>query len=172
MVSETYINIFATYVCMNMGRHGCPDCNAVFDTKVQLTKHRQKKNPCNVGFPCNQCGKNLKTAETRRKHQKHCTGPEKTLEMVQAELDEVRSQLAAQTVEHAEASSSREPLQAPVEASSSSSNREASQPPVEASSPSSHDASQPPADNLPAVIDWPDFFEFGDYKIRKTGETP
>lgn len=75
-------------------QHICPKCEASFDTRAQLTKHLQKKNPCDKGFPCDTCGKNLKTAETRRKHQKICKGPKKTLEDVQAELAQVRTELA------------------------------------------------------------------------------
>lgn len=77
-----------------MVQHICPKCEASFDTKAQLNKHLQKKNPCDKGFPCNICGKNSKTAETRRKHQKKCKGPKKTLEGVQAELEEVKNELA------------------------------------------------------------------------------
>lgn len=137
-----------------MVRHPCPNCDAVFGTKAELAKHLRKKNPCNKGFPCNLCGKNSKTAETRRKHQKKCTGPKKIerIEDVQAELDAVRKQLAAQTIVI----------------------QQAEQHPIadEASASSSEEPSQPPVEFAPAIIEQPDFFDFEGKHIRKTSETP
>lgn len=91
----THIKVNFGQLYYTMAVHTCPDCPLTFPTKQQLDQHLARKTPCNAGgHKCSKCDKGLKTAKTRRRHEKICKGKGTTLEDVQAQLDRVHAELA------------------------------------------------------------------------------
>ena len=89
----------------NMVEHRCDKCPYIAPNKAALKQHSDRKTPCNSGkFACRQgCGKTLKSTETRRNHEKGCSGPETTREELQAQLtnQEETNKLNMALVSHA-----------------------------------------------------------------------
>lgn len=130
--------------------YACEDCENSFPTPSKLAAHQNRKFPCTSGdFPCNKCPATFTRRSARDRHRKKCSGPKKTFENVQAELEALQAQLAAQTTKIQQAEQ---------------------KPAAEEASSSQDKPSQPPADASLAVIERTSLVEFE--KIRKTSEIP
>ena len=81
----------------SMAEEKCDKCSFVGD-KAAMQQHRNRKIPCDAGqYLCRKnCGKLLKSADTRRNHEKTCDGPKKTREELQIENTSLQAQLTNQ----------------------------------------------------------------------------
>ena len=81
----------------SMAEEKCDKCS-FFGDKAAMQQHRNRKIPCDDGqYLCREnCGKPLKSADTRRNHEKTCDGPRKTREELQIENTSLQAQLINQ----------------------------------------------------------------------------
>ncbi|DBB10695.1 TPA: hypothetical protein ACH3X3_007194 [Trebouxia sp. C0006] len=75
----------------------CDKCSFI-GNKAAMEQHRKRKTPCDAGqyFCRKKCGKPLKSADTRRNHEKTCQGVQATREELQMDNTALQAQLANQ----------------------------------------------------------------------------
>ena len=84
-------------IAANMVEKKCHKCNYIAKTNWAWQQHLNRSTPCDAGtFECRLgCGKPLKSAETRCRHEKTCQGPQRTREEVEAGEEEAQAKLAS-----------------------------------------------------------------------------
>ena len=114
--------------------YACEDCHKSFPTPSKLAAHQNRKFPCTAGdFPCNKCPATFTKRSARDRHQRNCSGPKKTFGNLQAELEALQTQFAAQTTEIQQAE------QKPAAEDASLRQDEPSQPPADSITTGCHE---------------------------------
>ena len=84
-------------IAADMVETKCPKCSYIAKSSWAWQQHLNRSTPCDAGtFECRLgCGKPLKSADTRCRHEKTCQGPQRTREEVEAGAEEAQAKLAS-----------------------------------------------------------------------------
>ena len=99
MCRQMHIRRHYLSVCIaaNMVEKKCHKCKYIAKSNWAWQQHLNRSTPCDAGtFECRLgCGKPLKSADTRCRHEKTCQGPQRTREEVEAGEEEAQAKLAS-----------------------------------------------------------------------------